>query len=82
MILYEFENGSVHCLTFQRPFQFHLPEGKPDAQVFDGMITLVYEDLEVLMDRYNDYLDGDERFAPLRETEFLVGMVDEMMLGM
>ena len=24
--------------------QFHLPEGKPDAQVFDGVITLIHED--------------------------------------
>ena len=60
--------------------QFHLPEGKPDAQVFDGMITLVYDDIKVLMQRYNDYLDDDERFAPLKDTEFLVGVADDMML--
>ncbi|KAL7533073.1 hypothetical protein ACHAXR_005028 [Thalassiosira sp. AJA248-18] len=60
--------------------QFHLPEGKPDAQLFDGMITLVYDDLEGLMQRYNEFLDGDERFAPLKETEFVVGVVDDMML--
>mmetsp|Transcript_38084 Transcript_38084/g.68635 ORF Transcript_38084/g.68635 Transcript_38084/m.68635 type:complete len:399 (+) Transcript_38084:58-1254(+) len=60
--------------------QFHLSEGKPDAQVFDGMITLVYDNLEGLMDRYNDFLDDDERFAPLKETEFLVGIVDDMMM--
>lgn len=60
--------------------QFHLPEGKPDAQVFDGMITLVYDDLEGLMEKYNSYLDDDEKFAPLKETEFLVGMVDDIML--
>mmetsp|Transcript_15181 Transcript_15181/g.24948 ORF Transcript_15181/g.24948 Transcript_15181/m.24948 type:complete len:384 (-) Transcript_15181:54-1205(-) len=57
--------------------QFHLPEGKPNAQVFDGVITLIHEDLSVLMERYNDYLDGDERFAPLKDTEFLVGVLDE-----
>lgn len=65
--------------------QFHLPEGNPKAQVFDGMVTLVHGDLEGLMDRYNDFLDGDDennKFAPLRETEFLVGMIDDddMML--
>ena len=31
--------------------QFHLPEGKPDAQVFDGVITLVYPDLSKLLER-------------------------------
>ena len=56
--------------------QFHLPEGKPSAQVFDGLITLVYEDLDALKERYNDYLDGDSKFAPLKDTEFLVGVVD------
>jgi len=64
--------------------QFHLPEGKPSAQVFSGLITLLYSDFSQLMDRYNAYLDGedddDERFAPLKETEFSVGMVDDMML--
>lgn len=65
-------NGGMH--------QFHLPEGKPDAQVLDGVITLIHEDLPALLERYNDYLDGDERFAALKETEFLVGVVDEDML--
>jgi hypothetical protein len=60
--------------------QFHLPEGKPDAQVFDGVITIIHEDLSALMERYNDYLDGDERFAPLKETEFLVGVVDDALM--
>ena len=60
--------------------QFHLPEGKPDAQVFEGVITLIHEDLSLLMERYNDYLDGDEKFAPLKETEFLVGVVDDALM--
>jgi len=60
--------------------QFHLPEGKPDAQVFNGLITLVYDDLDVLMNRYKAYLDGDEKYSALKETEFLVGRVDNMML--
>mmetsp|Transcript_7465 Transcript_7465/g.16935 ORF Transcript_7465/g.16935 Transcript_7465/m.16935 type:complete len:407 (-) Transcript_7465:1767-2987(-) len=59
--------------------QFHLPEAE-EAQVFEGMITLVYDDLEGLMERYNAYLDDDEKFAPLKETEFLVGVVDDMMI--
>lgn len=65
--------------------QFHLPEGNPHAQVFNGMITLIHEDLDGLMEKYNEYLDGDERYKPLKETEFLVGIVgddddDDMML--
>merc|ERR1711966_171320 len=60
--------------------QFHPPEGKPDAQVFDGVITLVYDDLEDLKERHSQYLEGDERFAPLKETEFTVGVLDDMML--
>mmetsp|Transcript_44217 Transcript_44217/g.106550 ORF Transcript_44217/g.106550 Transcript_44217/m.106550 type:complete len:370 (-) Transcript_44217:1926-3035(-) len=31
--------------------QFHLPEGKPAAQVLDGVITLVYPDISKLMER-------------------------------
>jgi hypothetical protein len=33
-------------------FQFHLPEGKPDAQVLEGIVTLVYPDLRPLRDRF------------------------------
>jgi hypothetical protein len=32
--------------------QFHLPEGKPDAQVLDGVVTLVYPDLAPLLERF------------------------------
>jgi hypothetical protein len=41
--------------------QFHLPEGKPNAQVLDGFITLVYPDLISLEERYESCkrkLDG------------------------
>ena len=31
--------------------QFHLPEGKPDAQVFEGLVVLVYPDLVALKAR-------------------------------
>jgi hypothetical protein len=56
--------------------QIHLPEGDPDAtRAFDGMITLVHDDLDLLLRRYEMYLDGDAKFAPLRDTEFLVGVV-------
>ena len=57
--------------------QFHLPEGDPHAQVFDGMITIVHDDLDLLLERYEMYLDGDPAFAPLRDTEFLVGVVGD-----
>lgn len=32
--------------------QFHLPEGKPDAQVLEGVVTLAYPDLAPLKHRY------------------------------
>jgi hypothetical protein len=57
--------------------QFHLPEGNPHAQKFDGMITLIHDDLDLLMERYEMYLDGDPLYAPLRDTEFLVGVVGD-----
>jgi hypothetical protein len=43
--------------------QFHLPEGKPDAQVFDGRIVLVYPDLTTLRKRVHaaqDKLQGSK----------------------
>ncbi len=74
------ERGSKTLWANVGMHQFHLPEGKPDAQVFDGVITLIHEDLSVLMERYNDYLDGDKKFAALKETEFLVGVLDDQLL--
>lgn len=50
--------------------QFHLPEGSPHAQVLDGCITLIHDNVEGLMDRYVKFLDGDETFSALRDTEF------------
>lgn len=32
--------------------QFHLPEGKPDAQVLDGVVTLEFPDLAAVMERH------------------------------
>ena len=62
--------------------QFHLPEGEPKAQVFQGMITILHSNLDLLMERYNRYLDGDQgdKLAPLQNTEFLVGVLDNDML--
>ncbi|GKY93029.1 hypothetical protein MPSEU_000271300 [Mayamaea pseudoterrestris] len=34
--------------------QFHLPEGKPNAQVLDGIVTLAYSDLSTLQSRYEN----------------------------
>lgn len=34
--------------------QFHLPEGKPDAQVLQGVVTLVYSDLSALWGRFQN----------------------------
>ncbi|KAL9182408.1 hypothetical protein ACHAXT_013060 [Thalassiosira profunda] len=40
-----------------------------------------YDENYVAGKKINSFLDGeDERFAPLRETEFLVGVVDDMMM--
>eukprot|EP00620_Florenciella_sp_RCC1587_P017680 CAMPEP_0182559932 /NCGR_PEP_ID=MMETSP1324-20130603/2858_1 /TAXON_ID=236786 /ORGANISM="Florenciella sp., Strain RCC1587" /LENGTH=567 /DNA_ID=CAMNT_0024772249 /DNA_START=44 /DNA_END=1747 /DNA_ORIENTATION=- len=44
--------------------QFHLPEGKPNAQVFDGVITLAYKDLRKVVAR----IEG--RNPILDETSF------------
>jgi hypothetical protein len=40
--------------------QFHLPEGKPDAQVLDGLVTLVYLDLSIFRERYQRVRDALE----------------------
>lgn len=34
--------------------QFHLPEGKPEAQVLEGQVTLTFPDLNLLKERCND----------------------------
>jgi hypothetical protein len=66
--------------------QFHLPEGKPDAQVLDGVITIIHENVEGLIQRYSDFLGGEEKFAPLQNTEFHMDVerddddLDEIML--
>ena len=39
--------------------QFHLPEGSPDAQVLDGIITLVHPSPEKLRERYSSINGGD-----------------------
>lgn len=51
--------------------QFHLPEGKPDAQVLDGLITLVYPDLQDLLGRQDNArqkLQGS-KFDILEQTD-------------
>ena len=66
--------------------QFHLPEGNPDAQVLDGVITIVHENVEGLMERYNEFLEGGEKFAALQGTEFHMDVerddesLDDLML--
>ena len=39
--------------------QFHLPEGSPDAQVLDGVITVVHPSPETLLERYNNIRKGE-----------------------
>ena len=58
-----------------------MPEGKPDAQVFHGTITLIYDDLDALLERYKEFIDDIEpRFEPLKDTEFSLGVVDSDMM--
>ena len=51
--------------------QFHLPEGSPDAQVLDGIITLVYPNLQTLLERYNNDEDTKIR-STLKESQLHV----------
>jgi len=48
--------------------QFHLSEGDPDAQVFDGVVTLAYESLDPLAER----CEGLKRKHPLKDSSFEV----------
>jgi len=57
--------------------QFHLPEGKPSAQVFDGLITLSYRNFDGLRKRYRDksiraVLDGTKFDMEEKNDELLV----------
>jgi hypothetical protein len=38
--------------------QFHLPEGKPDAQVLEGTVTLIYPDLSSIGERLDEIRSG------------------------
>jgi hypothetical protein len=59
--------------------QFHLPEGRPDAQVLDGVITLVYPNIETLWSRYNDKSQGGPR-SKLNGSKFHVQKTDDNSL--
>lgn len=45
------EKGSKTLWANIGATQFHLPEGKPDAQVLQGIITLSYDDLRPMVER-------------------------------
>ncbi|GAX15759.1 hypothetical protein FisN_3Lh197 [Fistulifera solaris] len=55
--------------------QFHLPEGKPDAQVLNGVITLSYPNLSTVLHRY------DKVKHLLQETKFAVRVEDDESLS-
>ena len=57
-----------------------MSEGTPDAQVFDGSIALAYEDLNVLIKSYWDFLHEAERFAPLKDTKYHESLANGKML--
>eukprot|EP00569_Conticribra_weissflogii_P012887 CAMPEP_0171380364 /NCGR_PEP_ID=MMETSP0879-20121228/29007_1 /TAXON_ID=67004 /ORGANISM="Thalassiosira weissflogii, Strain CCMP1336" /LENGTH=428 /DNA_ID=CAMNT_0011891419 /DNA_START=10 /DNA_END=1296 /DNA_ORIENTATION=+ len=51
--------------------QFHLPEGNPEAQVLDGKITLIYESLDGLRERYERFFDGTSvEMDVLKDSKF------------
>jgi len=57
--------------------QFHLPEGAPDAQVLDGVVTLAYSNVSDLKDRLRNSdirqkLDGSEFDASTEGDTLLV----------
>ena len=62
-------------------YQFCLSEGT-EAPVFDGVITLVCKDVKVFMKKYKEFLDGAERFTPLKDTDFCVNMAGNKMVVM
>lgn len=57
--------------------QFHLPEGKPDAQVLDGVITLSYPNVNDLVDNY----EGNEQLRNiLKDSQFSLTKVSDQEL--
>lgn len=40
--------------------QFHLPEGMPDAQVLEGVVTLVFPNMRAFKERYASDDNGSE----------------------
>lgn len=50
--------------------QFHLPEGSPDAQVLDGVITIVHPSPQTLLERYASI--REDKDACLNESLFHV----------
>mmetsp|Transcript_25977 Transcript_25977/g.60986 ORF Transcript_25977/g.60986 Transcript_25977/m.60986 type:complete len:414 (-) Transcript_25977:92-1333(-) len=59
--------------------QFHLPEGSPDAQVLDGVITVVHPSPETLLERYNSIRNGESspRSSCLNDSLFHAEMAPE-----
>ena len=53
--------------------QFHLPEGKPTAQVLDGIVTLVYPNLESIIERYEKIVkDKSSSFLLQSKLDFKI----------
>lgn len=69
------DSGSKTLWVNLGAHQFHLPEGSPDAQVLDGIITLLHPSPNTLLKRY-DTLKADV----LKETFFDATNNDEGML--
>ncbi|VEU35009.1 unnamed protein product [Pseudo-nitzschia multistriata] len=54
--------------------QFHLSEGSPDAQVLDGLVTVVHPSLETLKERYQAITSDPD--AALNDSKFNVVEVE------
>lgn len=58
--------------------QFHLPEGKPNAQILKGKITLGYSDVQKLVDAYET---NEEIRSVLKDTKFDLKQLDKDTLN-
>jgi hypothetical protein len=56
--------------------QFHLPEGSPNAQVLDGVITVVHPSPETLLERYAS-INDEQSSCFLSSNESLFNVVAE-----
>ena len=71
------EKGSKTLWANIGAHQFHLPEGKPNAQVLEGVITLSYPNVNDLVDAYNNNSDLIDK---LKESCFSMVQISDTEL--